>query len=143
MERRDYILLQIEQMSKALAKILAKFFGIPKQDKTSETIQETSTSLKNEFGFDLEHMLKLDKDDILPYFQKLYFTFEHMEKIARYTKEIADIYKIKDPEKALDIYKKTMDLINVIRESTDSISFDHVNLHAEVDSAIKELLQIS
>jgi len=139
MERRDYLLLQIEQMSKAIVKILAYFFGLPLNDKTEDTIVQTNRKLKEELELDIDILLELPKNEILPFFQKLLFTFEHMEKIALYLKGIGDIKARTNPQKALEIYRKTFDLIDVIRDTTDSISFEHINLHKEVEEAIESL----
>lgn len=110
MERRDYLLLEIEKIGLLLIAIKQKFFG--GKENLAITIEkqmkETKDALLNELGFDLDRFLSLDIDESEQYLSEFKgFDIENTEQLADIISQMGFAGKSeKHLEKALQLYER-------------------------------------
>lgn len=67
MPQEDYIKREIDKLGKVLAKVLAGLLGLKSEGKLSDGIAVTNQSLKAELDFDLDTLLALPENELLPF----------------------------------------------------------------------------
>lgn len=109
MERRDYILLEIEKIGLILTAIKQKLFG--GKENLSITIEkqmeETKDVLLNELKFDMDKFLALDRDESEQYLSEFKgFNVKNTEQLADVISQIGFAEKSKKHlEKGLQLYE--------------------------------------
>jgi hypothetical protein len=58
MEQQDFLMRQIDQLSRVLAKLLADLVG-PNKGQVSESIEVTNQTLKTEIGLNIEELMTI------------------------------------------------------------------------------------
>ncbi|MGV8094608.1 MAG: hypothetical protein AB2L24_22365 [Mangrovibacterium sp.] len=82
MERRDYLMRQIEEMGLFLSRLIGRLQK-RKQDKEEEQIMEdVRSALSVQFGWDLEELLFLDNQSFISLMEENLLADDHYEKMA-------------------------------------------------------------
>ncbi len=87
MERRDYILLEIEKIGLILTALKQKLFGGKENVAITieKQVEETNDILLNEINFDLNKFLSLDIEQSIQYLDSFKgFNVENTDELARY-----------------------------------------------------------
>ncbi len=112
MEKRDYLLLEIEKIGRMLNLIINRLAGEGPGSTadTEKILEETGKDFNEEFNFDLDAFLKMDKESSLGYLAKFdSFDTNNIELMARLIESIGSGQKrYKDNsyiEKALMLYE--------------------------------------
>ena len=115
MEKRDYLMDQIELLGQALAVIFSKLMNYRNQRKVPEAIEMTSLSLKTELSLDLDELLAIPTDDFVSRIKEdKRFNYANLELLANILLHIADETASSNPGsiqhpnlygKALKVYK--------------------------------------
>lgn len=126
MEQRDYLQKQIDQLGRALGKLLADLIGLKNQGEVSEGIEITSQKLKDELDLDLESLINMPTDEFLPSLQlKKNFNKEGLEKLADILLIIADETYIKqEKEKSKGFYFKSLNIYEHLEKTETTYSFE-------------------
>jgi len=83
MERKDFILREIEKISILLLYLIGKFMPSKSIEEQQQTEQLINDELKETFGNDLNYILKLkEKDFDAEFSQNKGFNFENIELLA-------------------------------------------------------------
>ncbi len=88
MIQRDIIQQQIEQLGRALGKIITAFLGLKSQGKVAEGFQIANQQFKSELDIDIDKLLGFDKAALADFFQDHPITTGHLEQIADYILEL-------------------------------------------------------
>ena len=64
MEQQDFLMRQIDQLSRVLAKLLADLAG-PNKGQVSESIEVTNQTLKTEIGLNIEELMTIPEDKFI------------------------------------------------------------------------------
>jgi len=139
MEQRDYLMRQIEQAGRALAKVMADLTGLKNQGKVHEGIEQAEQSLQDELDLSIEKMTGIPLDQFIHTLKEKEHMFaENFEQTADLLVEIAEGYRQQGSlEKSRALYQRALVLYEYVEEAGSSFSF---NRHSRMQK-IKELLQ--
>ena len=90
MIQRDLIQQQIEQLGRALGKIVTAFLGLKSQGKVAEGFQIANQQFKSELDIDIDKLLGFDKAALADFFAEQPMTSGHLEQIAEYVLELGE-----------------------------------------------------
>lgn len=136
MLKRDFLLAQIEQISKVLSKILSDFLGLKSGGDMDQGIELMQEQLKAELDIDLEVLITLSKEEMKSYLLERKMANNHFEKLAEYLKEIGMRNSTNDREKANNYLKKALELIDLEDELYETMSFSRMKLRKEIEGEI-------
>jgi hypothetical protein len=127
MEKRDYLMDQIEQLGKALALILSKWLGLKSQGKVTEAIEMTNQSLKDELGMDIAELSAIPAEDFVMTMKVgKKFNYTNLERLADILSGIADALEGNKTgnEQSLNLYAKCLSIYNYLNEYDLTFSFE-------------------
>ena len=136
MQQRDLIMAQIEQLSKVLQKILAKFLGVKPLVDIQERIQDTQKALKEELDIDIEVVLTIKGEELSRYFSLKKLAPQHIELLGDYLAKIAESIK-EMKEKSHQYYYKSLDLYDIVNSNSNEYSLERL----EKEKRIKKQLE--
>ena len=127
MEKRDYLMDQIEQLGQALAMIFSKLMDFRNQGKVPEAIEMTSLSLKSELNLDLDELLAIPTDEFVSRMKEdKKFNYANLELLADILLHIADETASSNPESKqhLNLYDKALKVYKYLNERDLTYSFE-------------------
>jgi hypothetical protein len=139
MEKRDYLMDQIEQLGQALALVYSKLFGLSKQGKVPEAIEMTSRSLKTELNMDLTEISSIPTGDLINTLQQdKKLNHSNMELLANILLHIADVKCTENPEseEGLNLYGKCLKIFSHLNERYLTYSFERESKIARIQSIL-------
>lgn len=139
MEDSDYLKKQIDQVTKALGKMLPALLGLKDQGKINEGIEITDQSLKQMLGFDLEGLAAIPTDAFIRTLQeKKKFSNADFDRLAEIFLLIADELDNEDPynKKSTDLYNKCLTMYEYLNTTGSTYSLDR---HMKADRIKKYL----
>ena len=135
MERRDLLKDEIEQLGKVLAQILSTFLSLKSKGNIAQAMETSSLQLKSELDLDMEHILSLSKEELTDYFKNRKLTAEHIESLADLLQERG---AIEPQEELVQLYfQKTIELLNIADEVSNTLSFDRMNKRNEISRLLE------
>jgi hypothetical protein len=139
MEKRDYLMDQIEQLGQSLAQIFSKLFGLSKQGKVPEAIEMTSRSLKTELDLDLNEIASIPNGDFIITLQKdKKLNHTNLELLADILLQVADETcndNLKSDE-SINLYSKCLEIYNHLNERDLTYSFVRESKIARIQSLL-------
>lgn len=90
MIQRDIIQQQIEQLGRALGKIITRFLGLKSQGKVALGFEIANQQFNQELDLDIDQLLEMDKEVLTDYMKDKPFTSNHLEEIANYMETIGE-----------------------------------------------------
>jgi predicted transcriptional regulator len=139
MERRDYLLFQIEQIGKVLRKMVAKLSGLDNDVDTSIRIKEINLELKSEIDIDIDSILSLNKTELKQHFETTNLASQNMEIIAEYIFVMAEKYIETNPNAAKNYFQSSLSILEIIDEITMSFSFERMERKSLIQNRIENL----
>jgi hypothetical protein len=127
MEKRDYLMDQIEQLGRALAMILSKLMGFRNEGKVPESIELTSLSLKTELDLDLDELSAIPTEDFVSRMKgDKKFNYANLEILADILLHIADDINESNTgsRQGLNFYNKALKVYTYLNERDLTYSFD-------------------
>ncbi|MEL7587201.1 MAG: hypothetical protein AAGU19_10860 [Prolixibacteraceae bacterium] len=82
MERRDYLMNQIEEMGRFFAILVSKLHKRIEHKEEDQLMEDVRGALSVEFGWDLEDLLFLDNQSFIGLMEENLLSNEHYEKMA-------------------------------------------------------------
>lgn len=132
MEQRDLLKDQIEQLGKALAKILSDFLGLSSKGQTSEAIEIANESFQKQLDIDIQKVLTLSATDLMKYLQDRNLTADHIEIIADYLKASSTAEHEVDKQKNQLKLDKALELLQLADEVSQAVSFSRIQKKKEI-----------
>ena len=139
MEKRDYLMDQIEQLGQALALIFSKLYGLKSQGKVPEAIEMTNQSLKNELNLDIAELSAIATDNfVLTLKEEKKFNYTNLERLADILLLIADDSEDNKTlnDQSLNLYAKCLCIYNYLNESDLTYSFERQSKIERISSMI-------
>jgi len=139
MEKRDYLMDQIEQLGQALATILSKLYGHSSQDKVPEVIEMTSQSLKTELDLDLSEISSIPDEQFITSLQReKKFNYANMELLADILLLVAEENSIAQPEsdEKQNLCTKCLIIYNYLNENDLTYSFERQSKISRIESIL-------
>jgi len=90
MIQRDLIQQQIEQLGRALGKIITGFLGLKSQGKVALGFEIANEQFNKELDIDIDKLLGMDKALLSNYMKDKHFTSSHLEEIAEYVEVLGE-----------------------------------------------------
>lgn len=138
MERRDYLMAQIEEMGKALAKLVAGFLGWKRNGDPARGLEITNEQFKAEVDLDIDFIFAADKPELEKYFSEKRLVDSHVELLSDYFKEVAGGLAETDQPEAKKWYQKALVLLEIADEVSNTASFTRIAKKEELHSLIRK-----
>jgi hypothetical protein len=139
MEKRDYLMDQIEQLGQALALIFSKLQGFKSQGKVPEGIEMTSFSLKSELGFDIDELSAIPSELFVSRLQdEKKINFTNFDLLADILLHIADDLYDNNPEsdQSLNLYEKCLKIYTYLNDKDLTFSFERQSKIARINGLL-------
>lgn len=131
MERRDYLLHQIQEMGAFLARLVSRLRK--KDHKPTEMLTQVSSELKNELNVDLDEVLFLDDESFISVLKEKLISTENFELFAEFLEKFGDIALDNETFLRQQIYyTKALTLLNFMEENSQSYSMERQQKIAEL-----------
>ena len=130
---RDTLQAQIEQIGKNLNRIVTKFLEIELIEDPDFEIRKTNQELKDELDIDLVKISQYEVSEIYTYLKARKLTAKHVELIATYVESIAKMELTIDPANAKAFFRKTIDLLTVADDVSESLSLERIRKKKEIE----------
>ena len=143
MEKRDYLMDQIEQLGHALAQIFSKLFGLSEQGKVPEAVEMTSQSFKTELDLDLMEISSIPTGDLINTLQKdKRLNHSNLELLANILLLVADENCTENPEneEGLNLYGKCLEIYSHLNERDLTYSFERESKIARIQSILPQTI---
>ncbi len=139
MERRDLIKDQIEQLSKALAKILSEFIQLKANGDLNQAIELSNQHYKSELDLDINKLLELNKSDMATYLHDKGLTFSHWESLSEYL-AIVGAEKIDiNTSEAREYLTKAIDILDTVDETSKMMSFERMDKKSRIEDMLQSI----
>lgn len=136
MERRDLIKDQIEQLGRVLGKILGNFLKMKSAGKVSQGVEIANQQLESELDVSLEQLLSRSKSELKAYLLSKSMTAEHLETLSDLLREIGESKIASYPNEARGTLTKSLELLDIADEITETASFIRMDKRAEIESLL-------
>lgn len=121
MEHRDHLKNQIDQLGKALAKVLSDLLNLKNSGQSEINRKTTLDNLKDELGFDIAERIHIPTNEFFDTLKKnKNLTPQHFDLLA----EILFLMAENRQENSKDLYKKCLMIYTYLEETEDTYSFD-------------------
>ncbi len=117
MIQRDLIQQQIEQLGRALGKIITGFLGLKSQGKIALGFEIANEQFNQELDIDIDQLLKMDKALLTDYLKDKHFTSTHLEEIAGYVEVLGDHQS--DNATKTNAFSTALNLMELANERSD------------------------
>lgn len=137
MEQKDFILREIEKISAIMLYLLGKFVPAKSIEEQQQTEKLINAELKEQYGNDLEYILRLEEKDFeVEFSRNKGFNFENTELLADLLFTLGnDDFEIKT-----DYLKKALDLYEFIDKKSKTFSFERQEKTGIIKNIITESL---
>jgi hypothetical protein len=133
MERRDFLLDQIEQLGKVLGKILEGFFNQKEPDKINEAAKTAEVQLKEQLDIDVKRMLSATESELANYVHQRKLKAEHLDVLANYFNTIAV------NSSSLIHYQTALSLLNIADNIAKTTTFERIAFVEKLKESINNL----
>jgi hypothetical protein len=139
MEKRDYLIDQIEQFGQALAMIFSKLMDFRSQGKVPEAIEMTSLSLKTVLNLNLNELLAIPTDEfVFRMKENKKFNYANLELLADILLHVADETAGSNPDsmQSLNLYDKALKVYIYLNERDLTFSFERQSKIERIESLL-------
>ena len=127
MQQRDIIKEEIEQLGRALGKLIANFLGLKTQGNVTESIQITNTELQSELDIDIDELVLLESKELEEFIESKCLVDLHLDQLSSYLFEIGLHEKSVDGD-SNKWFRSAKRLLDIVREKSDTITFARIDL---------------
>ena len=82
MERRDYLMSQIEEMGLFLSRLIVRLYKRKQDNEEEQVMEDARNALSVQFGWDLEELLFLNNESFISLMEENLLADDHYEKMA-------------------------------------------------------------
>jgi hypothetical protein len=136
MERKDFLLLEIEKIGLVISAIRQKLFGGRDQLATNieRKVNEAKATLLSEVNFDLDKFCMLDGDSSLQYLKTIEgFNIENIERLAELLSQIG----FSQPSESSKMYlEKSLQLYDFCNWQSKSYSIEREEIISNIKNSL-------
>ena len=139
MQQEDYIKRQIDQLGRALGKILADLLGSGSGGHSFDGMEAADHALKGELGMDLKDLTVIPMENFIQTLQEnAKFSLDNLDKLAEIFFLLAEECDVegKDPEKKRNFYERSLAMYNHLDNTSLTYSFDRHKRMEEIKRAL-------
>ncbi len=118
MVQRDIIKDQIDQLGKALGKVLVEFLGLKSRGGVLQGIEYANEALQSEVDLNIKELLEYDVEKLHTYLSSRQFNQEALESLAQYLEELGEYHLTFHPDRSFQQYQQAWNVYDYL----DSIS---------------------
>ena len=137
MQQRDFIKDEIEQLGRAIGKLIANFIGLKTTGNVSEAIQITNTELQSELDLDMAMLARLEANELEEYIDSNNLTDLHLDQLASYVFEIG-MHEKSEHGVGRKWFEAAMRLLEIVGKKTDTITFARIDLIEKIKKELGE-----
>ncbi|MFK7982908.1 MAG: hypothetical protein AB8G86_23215 [Saprospiraceae bacterium] len=137
MIQRDIIQQQIEQLGRALGKVITGFLGLKSQGKVALGFEIANEQFKQELDIDIDQLLKMDKALLTDYLKDKPFTSTHLDEIAGYVEVLGDHQS--DTAAKTNAFGTALNLMELANEQSDVFDMNRQFKLKAIEQKIKDL----
>jgi hypothetical protein len=139
MEKRDYLMQQIEQLGQVLARMLSFLLGIKNTGQAALSLDEIRQTYRDQLDIPIELILETPAENLIEVLtEKVEFLDSHLERMGDILKETADIYHLaSENESATELYMKALLIYEHLQASGNAFSIERMDKIGE----LRNLLQ--
>ena len=127
MEQEDFLKRQIDQLGRALGRILAGLMGFKVRAQTSQGIETADQALKTELGLNLDDLCLIPAESFLTaMIDTKKFSDNNFEQLAEIMFLVAEELNIKgaDDLKTEKLYERALLIFEILDKTSTTYSFD-------------------
>jgi len=138
MEKRDYLMRQVEQLGQVLAVMLSRLLGIKQAGSASLSIEDINSIYRDELDITLELIINTPREEIIEFLNsRIEFINKHLEKIAEILTETAGLLEQgNQPDQARDLREKCIFIYEHLQENSGEYSLDRVMKISQLREAL-------
>lgn len=136
MQQRDIIKDEIEQLGRALGKLIANFLGMKTEGDISEAIKVTNTDLLSELNVDIKKLIQLNEHELDDYIESINFTDLHLDQLANYLFEVG-LYEKSVRGSSQKWFEAAMRLLLIVGDKSDTITFARIDLIKNIECELE------
>ena len=132
MQQRDIIKDEIEQLGRALGKLIANFLGMKTEGKVSEAIKITNAELLSDLDIDINKLVHLDEDELDGYIESINCNDLHLDQLANYLFEVG-LHEKSVGGNSREWFESAMRLTEIVGNKSDTITFARIDLIKNIE----------
>ncbi|MBL4705151.1 MAG: hypothetical protein JKY54_11555 [Flavobacteriales bacterium] len=129
MENRDFLMAQIEQVGKVLARAVSDAIGFKTPNDAALGLEKINLELNRQLDCDIFELLKLKKDEKVLWLEKNNIPIENAEGIANY---FSALYEAKT-KNGISCLKAAKELLVIVDQQTKSFSMERAHKMMKID----------
>ena len=119
--------------------MISGFLGIKNQSVSNEILEQTNSSLKEYFGFDLSDLSKLSNQDFIRIIQNnRSFNIENLDKLSNFIELLAEI---KPENEKIILLEKSLAIIDYIDKKESIYSLERQMKKVKINNNLDLLLK--
>lgn len=137
MERRDYLMSQIEEMGLFLARLVGRLYKRKQDNEEDQVMEDIRSALSVQFGWDLDELLFLDNQSFISLMEENLLADDHYEKMASVFEVIGDLVPDNKTLLRKELYlRKALLLLEHLEFRSCTYSLDRQNRIAQISLAL-------
>ena len=138
MVQRDYLEVQIEQLGRALGRIVAEFPGTRARGSVSEAIEVTNESLKAQLDLDVDCLVGQNTSNLANYLAQRNLSGERLAPLAEYLVALAEHKMATHRSQALAVYRSVLQLYEIMDTTTDLRSLERFAQEEKINRILEQ-----
>jgi hypothetical protein len=126
MQQEDYLKRQIDQLGRALGKILADLLGSGSGGKSFDGMESANHALMGELGMDIKDLTIIPIEKFIQTLQEnTKFSHDNLDKLAEIFFLLAEEHDMqgKDPKEKRNFYQRSLTIYNYLDNNSLTYSF--------------------
>lgn len=137
MERRDYLISQIQEIGLFFARLIARLQKKVQDREEDRLMEDVRSALSVEFGWDLEELLFLDKESFISLMEDNLLTDDHYEKMASVFEFLGDYEPDDKTLLRKELYlRKALLLLEYLEYKSFTYSLERQDRIAQINAAL-------
>lgn len=126
MEQRDWLQRQIDQLGIFLDSLIAGLHELRSRKKAFDATEITYRALKDEIGLDLDEIIGLDPEEVIPWLLNRKFNNNSLNHLADILMFIADDTRLRETEVAGSrrYYEKSLIIFEYLNKTDSTFSLE-------------------
>jgi len=133
MEKEDYLKRMLDQMGRALGKVLFNIISVPTDGKIMAGIMNAKQQLRSEAHLDIDELLAMDDQEMLDHLKKKSFNNSLIEQLAKIMYELGK--RQTDAGERQKLYRRTRYILEYLNRSDKTYSTERQQILVGIESA--------
>jgi len=137
MERRDYLMNQIEEMGLFFARLIGRLYKRIQEKEEEQIMEDAQNALCVQFGWDLEELLFLDNQSFISLMEENLLADDHYEKMASIFELLGDCVTDNKTILRKELYlRKALLLLEHLEYKSSTYSMERQDRIAQINLAL-------